>query len=328
MDRREAVACPAPVRLRPVAVFDHYSHIEYCLPTLLLCKQEVLGTIPQDPYGYARRCSISTLGALTHYEQFCLHVLLHCCPRPLRPRCATLLAEGAPVRALNDKASSHQINLGFCRLTKPGAGPSTISSLGLRFRRSQGRVTPLADCYVLLTSLFQFSFSPRRPPSSILVASPLFPPSPHKRGSSLIIYSPKPHNQKKKTKKKKKKPCALSLAFCLDESPRPRTSRARGERERGRQGGPGLHTLIPFHTQADRSIPNNQTKPVKMVSFENPLKFGTDLWDPSHRFETSWLLPPYALAAVRATFVRCLFPPCPQCLSLSLSLPVSLGFVI
>lgn len=37
--------------------------------------------------------------------------------------------------------------------------------------------------------------------------------------------------------------------------------------------------------------------------FENPLRFGTDLWDPSHRFETSWLLPPYALAAVRATFV-------------------------
>ncbi|KAJ9130866.1 FAR-17a/AIG1-like protein [Pleurostoma richardsiae] len=28
--------------------------------------------------------------------------------------------------------------------------------------------------------------------------------------------------------------------------------------------------------------------------------FGKDLWDPSHRFETSWLLPPYALFAVRA----------------------------
>ncbi|CAN8100938.1 unnamed protein product [Discula destructiva] len=38
-----------------------------------------------------------------------------------------------------------------------------------------------------------------------------------------------------------------------------------------------------------------------MISLSNPLKFGTDLWDPSHRYETSWLLPPYALAALRAT---------------------------
>ncbi|KAH6702891.1 hypothetical protein DL95DRAFT_174479 [Leptodontidium sp. 2 PMI_412] len=30
-------------------------------------------------------------------------------------------------------------------------------------------------------------------------------------------------------------------------------------------------------------------------------KFGTDLWDPSHRFETSWLLPPWILFAIRAT---------------------------
>ncbi|OHE92708.1 hypothetical protein CORC01_11989 [Colletotrichum orchidophilum] len=29
-------------------------------------------------------------------------------------------------------------------------------------------------------------------------------------------------------------------------------------------------------------------------------RFGTDLWDPSHRFETSWLLSPYLLAACRA----------------------------
>ncbi|KAL0935324.1 uncharacterized protein CTRU02_209915 [Colletotrichum truncatum] len=29
-------------------------------------------------------------------------------------------------------------------------------------------------------------------------------------------------------------------------------------------------------------------------------RFGKDLWDPSHRFETSWLLPPYLLAACRA----------------------------
>jgi hypothetical protein len=33
------------------------------------------------------------------------------------------------------------------------------------------------------------------------------------------------------------------------------------------------------------------------------LKFGHDLWDPSHRFETSWLLPPWGLFAVRAIIV-------------------------
>jgi len=30
--------------------------------------------------------------------------------------------------------------------------------------------------------------------------------------------------------------------------------------------------------------------------------FGKDLWDPSHRFETSWLLPPYVLSFFRALF--------------------------
>ncbi|PBP23015.1 hypothetical protein BUE80_DR006123 [Diplocarpon rosae] len=29
--------------------------------------------------------------------------------------------------------------------------------------------------------------------------------------------------------------------------------------------------------------------------------FGTDLWDPSYRFETSWLLPPWVLFGIRAT---------------------------
>ncbi|TVY59692.1 hypothetical protein LSUE1_G009123, partial [Lachnellula suecica] len=32
----------------------------------------------------------------------------------------------------------------------------------------------------------------------------------------------------------------------------------------------------------------------------NPFRFGTDIWDPSHRFETSWLLPPWGLFACRA----------------------------
>ncbi|EDO03777.1 hypothetical protein SS1G_06258 [Sclerotinia sclerotiorum 1980 UF-70] len=30
-------------------------------------------------------------------------------------------------------------------------------------------------------------------------------------------------------------------------------------------------------------------------------KFGTDVWDPTHRFETSWLLSPWALFVVRAS---------------------------
>lgn len=29
------------------------------------------------------------------------------------------------------------------------------------------------------------------------------------------------------------------------------------------------------------------------------LRFGRDIWDPSHRFETSWLLPPWVLFAIR-----------------------------
>lgn len=32
-------------------------------------------------------------------------------------------------------------------------------------------------------------------------------------------------------------------------------------------------------------------------------RFGTDPWDPSHRFETSWLVSPYVLFALRALFV-------------------------
>ncbi|KAI0151642.1 hypothetical protein GGR57DRAFT_471009 [Xylariaceae sp. FL1272] len=34
----------------------------------------------------------------------------------------------------------------------------------------------------------------------------------------------------------------------------------------------------------------------------NPFKFGTGVWDPSHRFQTSWLLPPYVLFGFRAFF--------------------------
>lgn len=38
---------------------------------------------------------------------------------------------------------------------------------------------------------------------------------------------------------------------------------------------------------------------------KNPFKFGTDLWDTSNRFETSWLLSPYVLFACRALIVSC-----------------------
>ncbi|GAP88724.1 hypothetical protein SAMD00023353_1201390 [Rosellinia necatrix] len=33
---------------------------------------------------------------------------------------------------------------------------------------------------------------------------------------------------------------------------------------------------------------------------KHPFAFGTDLWDPSHRFETSWLVSPYVLFVIRA----------------------------
>lgn len=35
-----------------------------------------------------------------------------------------------------------------------------------------------------------------------------------------------------------------------------------------------------------------------------PFAFGTDAWDPQHRFETSWILSPWALFFLRALFVR------------------------
>ncbi|KAK0630077.1 hypothetical protein B0T17DRAFT_506576 [Bombardia bombarda] len=38
-----------------------------------------------------------------------------------------------------------------------------------------------------------------------------------------------------------------------------------------------------------------------------PFAFGTDLWDPSHRFETSWLLSPWALFFCRALFSLYIF---------------------
>lgn len=40
-----------------------------------------------------------------------------------------------------------------------------------------------------------------------------------------------------------------------------------------------------------------------MAAVRKAFSFGTDLWDPSQRFETSWLLPPLVLFAARLAFV-------------------------
>jgi hypothetical protein len=40
-----------------------------------------------------------------------------------------------------------------------------------------------------------------------------------------------------------------------------------------------------------------------MAKFLQAFTFGTGQWDPSYRFETSWLLSPYVLFAIRALFV-------------------------
>ncbi|KAK3394330.1 hypothetical protein B0H63DRAFT_444497 [Podospora didyma] len=43
------------------------------------------------------------------------------------------------------------------------------------------------------------------------------------------------------------------------------------------------------------------------MSKRRPFAFGTDLWDPSDRFETSWLLSPWALFCFRALFALYIF---------------------
>ncbi|KAK3694688.1 hypothetical protein B0T22DRAFT_533691 [Podospora appendiculata] len=44
-----------------------------------------------------------------------------------------------------------------------------------------------------------------------------------------------------------------------------------------------------------------------MAIGRGPFAFGTDLWDPSHRFETSWILSPWALFFCRALFSLYIF---------------------
>lgn len=38
--------------------------------------------------------------------------------------------------------------------------------------------------------------------------------------------------------------------------------------------------------------------------FTDGFRLGSGLWDPSHRYETSWLLPPWLLFICRALIVR------------------------
>jgi hypothetical protein len=46
-----------------------------------------------------------------------------------------------------------------------------------------------------------------------------------------------------------------------------------------------------------------------LARLRNVFSFGTDVFDPSHRFETSWLLTPWVLFGFRALIVRPLAPP-------------------
>jgi hypothetical protein len=57
-------------------------------------------------------------------------------------------------------------------------------------------------------------------------------------------------------------------------------------------------TYIPLHASVSKDA-----RPHKPGMGAQAFRFGTDRWDPTHRFETSWLLSPWALFACRALFV-------------------------
>lgn len=40
------------------------------------------------------------------------------------------------------------------------------------------------------------------------------------------------------------------------------------------------------------------------ANMAGPFALSTGVWDPSHRFQTSWILPPYVLGAIRLLIVR------------------------
>jgi hypothetical protein len=62
---------------------------------------------------------------------------------------------------------------------------------------------------------------------------------------------------------------------------------------------------------------------------QNPFVFGTDLWDPSNRFETSWLLPPWLLALFRGLLVSLLplYPSSNLSCKIHLALTAIAGFL-
>jgi len=57
-------------------------------------------------------------------------------------------------------------------------------------------------------------------------------------------------------------------------------------------------TNLSFITNTYHSDPESTT-----TMAGKPFSFGTDIWDPTHRFETSWLLSPWVLFFIRALFV-------------------------
>lgn len=73
------------------------------------------------------------------------------------------------------------------------------------------------------------------------------------------------------------------------------------------------HTaLLPLRA----STRTNLVSRIRLISgttmaFLQAFKFGSGLWDPSHRYETSWLLPPWLLFFSRALFVRLSQKPSP-----------------
>lgn len=61
----------------------------------------------------------------------------------------------------------------------------------------------------------------------------------------------------------------------------------------------------PYDDRIHNSNPRSQSAMASTIF--RAFKFSTEVWDPSHRFETSWLLTPWMLFAVRATIV-CIDP--------------------
>ncbi|KAI1267519.1 hypothetical protein F5Y18DRAFT_378032 [Xylariaceae sp. FL1019] len=67
-----------------------------------------------------------------------------------------------------------------------------------------------------------------------------------------------------------------------------------------------LEQIDPTSRLCDRNVQTSRTsscdRHATITMPVNPFKFGTGPWDESHRFQTSWLLPPYVLFGFRALF--------------------------